>query len=125
MADTTTTGISIEDVRASVRRIRDQGEKLVDRLRTDARDLLANAPKVVTVDDARKRLDDARKRAEEAVKAVRELRTRRDAIVTDVVARAIEALGLAKAERVSRLEARIAELERRVETATVRKEQAA
>ena len=52
MADTTSR-ISLEDVRASVQRIRDQGEKLVDRIRTDAKDLIASAPKVVSIEEAR------------------------------------------------------------------------
>jgi polyhydroxyalkanoate synthesis regulator phasin len=109
--------VLIEDVRASVQRIRDQGEKLVDRIRTDAKDLIANAPKVVSIDEARKR-------AEDAVKAVRELRGRRDEIVTDLIARAIKALGLAKTEQIDRLETRLTELERRIESVTKR-EQAA
>ena len=117
MADTTTNRISLEDVRASVQRIRDRGEKLVDRLRSDAKELIANAPKVASIDEARKRLDDARKRAEEAVKAVQDLRSRRDEIVTDLVTRTIAALGLAKAEQVTRLETRVAELERRLDAA--------
>lgn len=117
MADTTTNRISLEDVRASVQRIRDRGEKLVDRLRSDAKELIANAPKVASLDEARKRLDDARKRAEEAVKAVQDLRSRRDEIVTDLVTRTIAAFGLAKAEQVTRLETRVAELERRLDAA--------
>src|SRR5258707_10454891 len=110
MADTNSR-ISLEDVRASVQRIRDQGEKLVDRIRTDAKDLIASAPKVVSLDETRKRLDEARQRAEDAVKAVRDLRSRRDELVTDLVARAIAALGLAKADQVTHLETRLAELD--------------
>jgi hypothetical protein len=115
MAENITNRISLDDVRASVQRIRDRGEKLVDRLRSDAKDLIANAPKVASIEEARKRLDEARKRAEEAVKAVQDLRSRRDEIVTDFVTRAITALGLAKAEHVTRLEARLADLERRLD----------
>ena len=115
MADTITSRISLQDVRASVQRIRDQGEKFVDRLRTDAKDLIANAPKVASIEEARKRLDEARKRAEEAVKVVQDLRSRRDQIVSDVITRAISALGLAKAEQVTKLEARLADLERRLD----------
>ena len=125
MADNVTSRISLDDVRASVQRIRDQGEKLVDRLRSDAKDLIANAPKVVSIDEARKRLDDARQRAEEAVKAVRDLRSRRDEIVGDLVTRTIKALGLAKSEQVERLETRLIELERRIEKLAKREEKAA
>jgi len=117
MADSTTR-ISLGDVRASVQRIRDQGEKLVDRLRADAKDLIANAPRVASLEEARKRLDDARKRAEDAVKAVQDLRSRRDEIVTGIVTRTISALGLAKADHVTRLEARLSELERRLDAVT-------
>ena len=125
MADNITNRLSLDDVRASVQRIRDRGEKLVDRIRTDAKDLLANAPNVVSIDEARKRLDDARVRAEEAVKVVRDLRGRRDEIVGDVIARAIKALGLAKADQVSHLETRLVELERRIEAIAKREEKAA
>lgn len=123
MADTNR--ISLDDVRASVQRIRDQGEKLVDRIRTDARELIANAPKVVSIDETRKRLDEARQRAEDAVKVVRDLRGRRDEIVGDVITRAIKALGLAKADQVTQLETRLGELERRVETLAKRESNAA
>ena len=124
MADTTSR-ISLEDVRASVQRIRDQGEKLVDRIRTDAKDLIASAPKVVSIEEARKRLEEARQRAEEAVKVVRDLRTRRDEVVGDLVARAIAALGLAKVEQVTHLETRLTELEARIDAVAKRTEQAA
>jgi len=124
MADTTSR-ISLEDVRASVQHIRDQGEKLVDRIRTDAKDLIASAPKVVPIEEARKRLEEARQRAEEAVKVVRDLRTRRDEVVGDLVARAIAALGLAKVEQVTHLETRLAELEARIDAVAKRTEQAA
>jgi len=120
MADNITTRISLDDVRKSVQRIRDRGEKLVDRIRTDAKDLLANAPNVVSIEEARKRLDEARQRAEEAVKVVRDLRGRRDEIVTDFIARAIKVLGLAKAEQVTKLEARLSDLERRIEAVAKR-----
>jgi hypothetical protein len=99
MADNITTRISLDDVRASVKRIRDRGEKLVDRIRTDAKDLLANAPNVVSIEEAR---------------------SRRDEIVTDLVALAIKALGLAKAEQVTKLEARLSDLERRLEAVAKR-----
>jgi predicted transcriptional regulator len=126
MAENVTNRLSLDDVRASVQRIRDRGEKLVDRLRSDAKDLIANAPKVVSIDEARKRLDEARARAEEAVRVVRDLQSRRNEIVGDVLERAIKALGLAKVEQVTALETRLGELERRIETiAAKREEQAA
>jgi len=125
MAERVGTRLTIEDVRASMQRIRDQGEKLVDRIRSDAKDLIARAPNVVSIDEARKRLEEARQRAEEAVKAVRDLRTRRAELLGDLVERAIRAVGLARAEEVTRLETRVADLERRVERIAKREEQAA
>ena len=125
MAENITSRISLDEVRASVERIRDRGEKLVGRIRTDAKDLLANAPNVVSLDEARKRLDDARKRAEDAVKAVQDLGNRRGQIVTELIERAIKALGLAKADQLATLETRLANLERRVEVVAKRDEQAA
>ena len=121
----TTTGLSLDDVRRSVRRIRDRGEMLVDQLRTDAKDLIAKAPSVASLDEARKRLEEARKRAEDAVAAVRDLRTRRGEIVEDLVARAIRALGLARADRLTHVETRLGELERRLETIAKREDHAA
>jgi len=125
MAETTSVGLSLEDVRASVKRIRDRGEQLVDRIRTDAKDLIANAPKVASIDETRKRLDQARRRAEDAVKVVQDLRNRRAQIVANLVTSAINTLGLARADEVAKLEARLAKLERRVETAAKSQEQAA
>lgn len=116
MAENITNRLSLDDVRASVQRIRDRGEKLVDRLRTDAKDLIERAPKVVSIDEARRQLTEARKRAEDAVKAVQDLRTRRNEIFTDLVTRAATFFGIARVDQVTKLEARIAQLERRVET---------
>jgi hypothetical protein len=124
MADTIGSRLSLDDVRASVQRIRTEGEKLVDRLRTDARELIESAPKVVSMDEARKRLDEARKRAESAVRVVRDLSSRRDALVSDLVARAIALVGIARTDRVEQLEQRVADLERRLE-ALGKREQAA
>ena len=116
MAENITNRLSLDDVRASVQRIRDRGEKLVDRLRTDAKDLIERAPKVVSIDEARRQLTEARKRAEDAVKAVQDLRTRRNEIFTDLVTRAATFFGIARVDQVTKLEARITELERRVQT---------
>ena len=115
MAETIGSRLGLDDVRASVQRIRTEGEKLVDRIRTDARELIESAPKVVSLDEARKRIDEARKRAESAVQVVRDLRTRRDALVSDLVARAIAVIGIARTDRVQQLEQRVADLERRLE----------
>jgi hypothetical protein len=106
----------LDDVRAQVERIRSEGEKLVDRLRSDAKDLIARAPKVVSIDEARKR-------AEEAVKTVQDLRARRTELLTKLATQVINLLGFATADRVAKLETRIANLEQRV--SSLPKEQAA
>ncbi|MGH7895098.1 MAG: hypothetical protein ACREQL_10540 [Candidatus Binatia bacterium] len=107
MADPITFPRSLDDVRAQVERIRSQGEKLVDRIRTDAQDLIARAPKVASIDEARKR-------AEEAVKTVQDLRARRTELLGRLVDQIVKTLGLAKAEQVTKLEARLVDLERRI-----------
>jgi uncharacterized protein YoxC len=107
MADPITFPRSLDDVRAQVERIRSEGEKLVDRIRTDAKDLIARAPKVASIDEARKR-------AEEAVKTVQDLRARRTELLGRLVDRIVKTLGLAKAEQVTKLETRLADLERRI-----------
>lgn len=107
MADPIMFPRSLDDVRNQVRRIRSEGEKLVDRIRTDAKDLIARAPKVVSIEEARKR-------AEEAVKTVQDLRARRTELLGQLVDQVARALGLARSEQVSRLEIRVAELEHRV-----------
>ncbi len=116
MADPITFPRSLDDVRAQVERIRSEGEKLVDRLRSDAKDLIARAPKVVSIDEARKR-------AEAAVKTVQDLRARRTELLTQLTTQVINLLGFATADRVANLETRIANLEQRV--SSLPKEQAA
>jgi hypothetical protein len=129
MADTITFPRSLDDVRTQVERIRTEGEKLVDRLRADAKDLIARAPKVAS-------LDEARKRAEQAVKAVQDLqarraelvqdlRTRRSEFVSRLVEEVIRAFGLARASRIADLDTRLTALEARVASLAKPEERAA
>src|SRR5262245_18970746 len=122
--------LSLNDVRASVRRIQTEGEKLVSRLRRDARALSTrNRRETVTglLNDARRLQADLRKRAE---KAIRELEDRRNRILTTLEEQATRVaetvarrLNVATQAEIAALHKRIGELERRIES--VAKERAA
>jgi uncharacterized protein YlaN (UPF0358 family) len=133
-------GLSLKQVRASVRRLQNEGERLFDRVRDDARKLAARAPRPElppAVVDARDRaqatlrreaervLDEIRARTEPLT---REISARREQLLTTVqegarslADRATKALGLAEVERMSELSRevtglslRVAELERKL-----------
>ena len=70
MADTVA-GISIQDVRASVRRMQDEGERLVGRLRKEARAIVTRPRVSEVVADVRKLRTNARERAEQVLQQVR------------------------------------------------------
>lgn len=88
MAASTATRLSLDDVRDSVKRVQDEGEKLVIRLRDDARQLvdLPEMPKVVQ--DLRAQADrtlkdlDARR-----LRLVRDIESRRARVTKDVQTR--------------------------------------
>jgi hypothetical protein len=141
MANTNSTAtLSLEEVRASVKRLQNEGERLFERVRDDARRFAARAPRPelpAAVVDARKRaeatlrregvrvLDEIRTRTEPIT---RELQTRREQLVATaqerartLVDRATRALGLVETGRVSELSRevtglslRVAELERKL-----------
>jgi predicted nucleic acid-binding Zn-ribbon protein len=119
-ANSVATRLSFSEVRDSMKRMQDEGEKLVGRLRRDARDLVERRPTVPNAVDA------VRKQAEQVA---RDLESRRDELVrvlrqrvrslTELIART---LGVAESEEVAELSRevtglslRIAELERRVQ----------
>jgi hypothetical protein len=134
MAQSTASRLSLDEVRASVKRMQTQGEKLVGRFGKDARAFVARA-QVVS-------LEDARKRATKVVREIDDQRTRLGKMLIEQVeallAQARKAVGIAGlaelaalAKRVShvehhqadpkeiaRLHERLAELERRVERLT-------
>jgi hypothetical protein len=114
MAESLTARLSLDEVRASVKRVQTEGRKLVTRLRKDATALVNRRPLDV--------LADARKRA---TKAVQELEAQRQRVRTLVLERlssltdqAVTRAGLAKAQDVSELKRRVHDLERRIERVT-------
>ena len=114
MADTLAARLSLDDVRASVKRVQTEGRKLVTQLRKDASALAKRRP-LDLVDDARKR----------ATKAVRDLRTQRERLqalvvesLSELAEQAVSRAGLARAKEVSELKRRVHELERRIERVT-------
>jgi hypothetical protein len=114
MAESLTARLSLDEVRASVKRVQTEGRKLVTRLRKDATALVNRRPLDV--------LADARKRA---TKAVQELEAQRQRVRTLVLDRlssltdqAVTRAGLAKAQDVSELKRRVHDLERRIERVT-------
>jgi hypothetical protein len=116
MANTNASALpTLDDVRASVKRLQAEGERLVARARTEARKIAANAPRPelpASLADARKRAETVvRREADRALDAVRtrtetlahELRTRRDELLAtaekrgrDLAERAVKALDLVK-----------------------------
>ena len=113
--------ISFKDVRASVKRMQNEGEKLVTRLRRDARALTSRSRKDVNtlLTDVRRLQTDLRKRA---TAAIEELETRRARIVstleeqvTRIVERVAGGLNVASKDDVAELRKRMAELERRLD----------
>jgi len=111
MAESLAARLSLDEVRASVKRMQNESRKFVTRLRKDATTLVNRRPLDV--------LADARKRA---TKAVRELDAQRQRVRNLVVQRlttltdeAVARAGLAKAQDVSDLKRRVHDLERRME----------
>jgi hypothetical protein len=110
-----TVRLSLEDVRASVKRLQTEGERLVGRVRDDARRLAERAPRPelpAVIVDARKRAEAiVRREAERVLDVVkarteplaRELRSRREQLVATaeqqgrtLAERALRALDLVK-----------------------------
>jgi polyhydroxyalkanoate synthesis regulator phasin len=121
MAQSITVPLSLDEVRAQVKRARKEGEKLVGRLQKDARALVGTRP-LALVDDARKQartlakqLDDRR---EQLLKTVTER-------LTGLADELRKRLGAASTHDVDALTRRVAELERRLEQVTKKAAQAA
>jgi hypothetical protein len=113
--------ISFADVRASVKRMQSEGERLVTRLRRDAQSL-ANRTRRETVSsllsDARKLRTDIRDRAE---KAIKDLDSQRERILstleeqgTRLVERVVKGLNLVSAQDLAALNKRLGDIERRL-----------
>jgi len=114
MADTLVAGLSLNDVRASVKRAQTEGRKLVTRLRKDAT-AMVNRPPLDVLSDARKR---AGKAVEELDVQQRRFRTFVVRGLTGLATQAVTRVGLASAHDVADLKRRLGELERRLERVT-------
>src|SRR5262249_42026034 len=114
MADSLVAGLSLDDVRASMKRAQTEGRKIVTRLRKDATAMVNRRPLDV--------LSDARKRAGKAVEELdvqqRRLRTFVVGRLTGLARDAVTPVGLASAREVGDLKRRLGELERRLERVT-------
>jgi len=119
MADSLVARLSLDDVRASVKRAQTEGRKFVTRLRKDATAMVNRRPLDV--------LSDARKRANKAVEQLdvqqRRLRTLVVDRIADLAGQAASRVGLASAQDVADLKRRLGDLERRLDR--VSKHQAA
>jgi hypothetical protein len=114
--------ISFADVRASVKRMQSEGEKLVTRIRKDAQ-TFANRTRRETVttllSDARRLRTDLRDRAE---KAIKDIDSQRERILTTIeeqgrglVERVVKGLNLVSAQDLAALNKRLGDIERRLQ----------
>jgi polyhydroxyalkanoate synthesis regulator phasin len=114
MADTLAARLSLDDVRASMKRVQTEGRKLVTQLRKDASALAKRRPLDL--------VDDARKRASKTVRDLQARSERLQALVVDSLSglaeQAVSRAGLARAKEVSDLKRRVHELERRIDRVT-------
>jgi hypothetical protein len=115
-------GITLKDVRASVRRMQTEGEKLVTRLRRDARAFAMRSRRETVsslLSDARRLQTDLRKRAEKAIEELDAQRARFLATleerVTGVVETVVKTLNVATHRELENLRKRVADLERRLD----------
>jgi hypothetical protein len=119
MADSLAARLSLDDVRASMKRAQTEGRKLVTRLRKDAT-AMVNRPPLDVLSDARKR---ANKAVEQLDVQQRRLRTVVIDRLTGLAGQAASRVGLASAQDVADLKRRLGDLERRLDR--VSKHQAA
>jgi len=114
--------ITLKDVRASVKRMQTEGEKLVTRLRRDARAFATRSRRETVsslVNDARRLQADLRKRAEKAIEELDAQRARflttLEGRVTGVVETVVKTLNVATHRELENLRKRVADLERRLD----------
>jgi len=110
-------GISIKDVRDSVKRMQTEGERLVGRLRQEARAITSRQRVTDVVADVRKLRTTVRERAERVLEQVRTsdaAKTLREQ-ATRVAETVVERLGLATKDDFAELNKRLVEIEHRLE----------
>lgn len=113
--------LALKEVRASVKRMQTEGERLMNRIRHDAQALAQRGRKQTLngfLTDARKLQDDLRKRAERMLKDLDERRAGIVASLDEQVTRLAEAvvkrLNVARQDDLAELRRRVDELERRL-----------
>lgn len=126
-----TSRLALSEVRASVKRMQAEGEKLVARIRRDAKTFASGSRQEALnglLKDARRVQSDVLKRVESALKELDDRRTRIVASLEEQATKLVEGvvarLNLAKQDEVAELRDRIAHLERRL-NALDKKEKAA
>jgi F0F1-type ATP synthase membrane subunit b/b' len=114
--------ISFADVRASVKRMQTEGEKLVTRLRKDAQSLATRTRRETVsslLSDARKLRTDFRDRAEQALKDIDSQRERILASIEEqgrgLVERVVKGLNLVSTKDLASLNKRLGDIERRLQ----------
>jgi len=115
---------SLEEVQASVKRMQTEGERLVGRLRRDARRIVERngrpaVESILKLADVRRLRADARKRAEQAIEELESGRARLRAIAEKQLARlgalAIRQLGGVTQAQFAEVSRRLADVERRLD----------
>ncbi len=106
---TTTSRLSLEEVRASVRRIQARGERVVGQLRDEARELVARA-KVLSLEDARRRAAEAVQQLDQQGDRLGHLLRER---LAELLAAARTVLGAASTSDLAALTSRVSQLEAR------------
>jgi F0F1-type ATP synthase membrane subunit b/b' len=114
--------LTLKDVRASVKRMQTEGEKLVTRLRRDARAFATRSRRDTVsglLTDARRLQADLRARAEKAIEELDAQRTRILATLEERVSHMVESvvktLNVATHRELENLRKRVADLERRLD----------
>jgi polyhydroxyalkanoate synthesis regulator phasin len=115
--------LGLEEVTASIRRMRVEGERLVSRIRREAGALTSRSRREAVsglIADARKLQGDLRKRAERVVQDLEKRRARilasLEEQVTHLVELVVKRLNVASQDDVSKLRSRVVDLERRLES---------
>ena len=119
---TATPRISLRQVRVSMKRMQTEGERLVGRIRRDAKALATRSRRETVTSilkDARKLQDDLRKRAERALEDIDGRRARVLALIEEqgskLVETVVKGLNLATREDVQALGKRLRDIESRLD----------
>jgi uncharacterized protein with PIN domain len=120
------------DVRASIKRMRSEGERLLNRVRKDASKLASRSGRE-TVDslltDVRRLRTDARKQVESLLKDIDARRTRLQKSIEKQAVQVVDQIGkrlnVARRDELDLVHRRLIDLERRVDELSKRKEEAA